>query len=98
MALGVRDIDGDFLVKEKDEKERVSVNGREVQDIVALRVREEGIGAVIEEEVDDVVVAALGSPHRRCSDRLAASGVDFGTRVEEEFAEFIAVVYCCPLQ
>lgn len=40
----------------------VAVEGRTVQEIEALVVGEKRVGAVVEKEVDDVVVAALGRP------------------------------------
>lgn len=40
----------------------VAIEGRAVQEVEALVIGEERVGAVIEEEVDDVVVAALGRP------------------------------------
>jgi hypothetical protein len=50
------------LVKKQDNLIDVAVEGRAVQEIEALIVGEERVGAVIEKEVDDVVVAALGCP------------------------------------
>ena len=62
MALRIGNVDGNVLVKEEDKLIDVAIEGRAVQEIEALVVGEERVGAVIEEKIDDVVVAALSSP------------------------------------
>lgn len=75
----------------------VSIEGGAVQEIETLVVGEEGIGAVLEEEVHDVVVAPFCGPEDWCCDCVAAFCVYGGARLEEEVAEGVVVVYCGPL-
>ena len=63
VALRVGTVDGYVLVQEKQDKEDVAVKNGEVEDIVALSVGQERVRAVLQEQIDDVVVAALDCPH-----------------------------------
>jgi len=84
-------------MQKHDDLEDIPVQSRAVQEVEALVVGKEWIGAVVEEEVDNVVVAALGRPqHRRC-DSITALCVDGGTGLDEEVAEGIVVVNGRPL-
>ena len=75
----------------------VPVEGGRVEQVEALVVGEERIGTMIEEQVDNVVVAALRSPENWCCDGVAAFCVDGGAGLDEEMAEGVVVVDCCPL-
>jgi hypothetical protein len=68
-----------------------------VQEVEALVVGEEGIGAVVEEEIDDVVVATLCSPQNGCRDSIAALCVDGCAGLDEEVAESVVIVDGGPL-
>ena len=98
VAVGVEDVDGYALVEEQDDEEDVSVEGRGMEGVVALRIGYERVGAVLEEEVNGVVVAALGSPLKRRRDRLAALSVDLGAVLDEELAHGVLVVDGGPLR
>lgn len=69
-----------------------------MEDVVPLDVGQEGIGPVLEQEVDDVVVTALRRPHRRRRDRLASLRVHIGAGVEQELAHGVLVVDSGPLE
>lgn len=75
----------------------IAVERGRVQQVEALVVGEERVGAVVEEEVHDVVVAALCSPQDGCCDSVAALCVDGRAGLDEEVAEGIVVVDCGPL-
>jgi hypothetical protein len=62
-----------------------------------LVVGEQRIGAVVEEEVHDVVVASLCSPQHGCCNGIAAFCVDGCAGLDEEVAEGVVVVDCRPL-
>lgn len=49
-------------------------------------VGEQGVGAMVEKEVDNVVVAALCSPEDRRCNGIAALGVDGRAGLDEEVA------------
>jgi hypothetical protein len=68
-----------------------------VQEVEALVVGEERIGAVVEEEIDNVVVATLCSPENRCRDGIAALCVDGRAGLDEEVAESVVIVDSSPL-
>jgi hypothetical protein len=67
VAEGVLDVYRNALVQEEDDQEDVAVEGADVQRVVALVVGYERVGAVLQEEVDSVVVAPLGRRSRRPS-------------------------------
>jgi hypothetical protein len=62
-----------------------------------LVIGEERVGAVVEEEVDNVVVASFRGPEDGCCYSVAAFCVDGGAGLDEEVAEGVVVVDCCPL-
>ena len=62
MALGIWNINGYVLVEQQDDLVHIAVERGAVQEIEALVVGEERVGAVVEQEVDNVVVATLRSP------------------------------------
>lgn len=62
VGLRVGDVDGDVLVQQQDELVDVAVEGGRVQQVEALVVGEQRVRAVLEQQVDDVVIAALRSP------------------------------------
>ena len=68
-----------------------------MQEIEALVVGEERIGAVVEEKIDDVVVAALCGPEHGCRDSIAALCVDGRAGLDEEMAERVVIVDSRPL-
>lgn len=68
-----------------------------MKEVEALVVGEERVGAVVEEEVYNVVVAALCGPEDGCCYGVAAFCVDGGAGLDEEVAEGEVVVDCCPL-
>lgn len=75
----------------------ISIEGCAMEEVEALVVGEERIGAVVEQEVYDVVVAALCGPEDGCCDGVSAFCVDGGAGLNEEVAEGVVVVDCCPL-
>jgi hypothetical protein len=68
-----------------------------VQEVEALVVGKERVGAMVEEEVDDVVVAALRGPEDGCRDGIATLCIDGCAGLDEEVAEGVVVVDSCPL-
>jgi len=68
-----------------------------VQQVEALVVGEERVGAVLEEEIDDVVVASFGGPEYGRCDGISALCVDVCAALDEEVAEGVVVVNCGPL-
>jgi hypothetical protein len=68
-----------------------------VQQVEALVVGEEGVGAVLEQQVHNVIVAALGRPQDRRGDGIAALCVDVCAAGDEEVAEGVVVVDGGPL-
>lgn len=52
---------------------------------------------MLEEEVDDIVMASLRSPHGRRCIGFSTLRINIGTGVDEEFAGSILVIYCRPL-
>lgn len=62
MGLRVGDVDGYVLVQEKDQLVHIAVEGGRVQEVKALVVGDEGVGAVLEQQMDDVIVAAFRGP------------------------------------
>ena len=97
MALRIGYVNGYVLVEKEDDLVDIAVEGRAVQEVEALVVGEERVGAVVEEEVDDVVVAALSSPQDGCRDSIAALCVDGCAGLDEEVAEGVVVVDGRPL-
>lgn len=84
-------------MQEQDYLVYVPVEGGRVEQVEALVVGEERIGAMVEEQVDDVVVAALRSPEYWCCDGVAAFCVDRDAGLDEEMAQGVVVVDGCPL-
>ena len=97
MRLQVGDIDGYVLVEQQDQLVHIAVEGGRVQQVEALIVGEERIGPVVEEEVHDVVIAALSSPEDGRCNGISAFGVDGCAGLDEEVAEGVVVVDGCPL-
>src|SRR5262245_55530050 len=97
MSLGIGHVDGYVLVEEQHNRKDVSVEGSGMEEIEALVVGQEGIGAVLEEQVDDVGMAFLRGPEDGGCHCVAAFGVDVGAGLDEEMAECIMVVDCGPL-
>jgi hypothetical protein len=97
VRLRVGDIHGYVLVEQQDDLVHVPVEGGAVQEVEALVVGEQRVGAVVEQQVDDVVVAALSSPEDGCRDGIAALCVDGCAGLDEEVAERVVVVDGGPL-
>ena len=68
-----------------------------MQEIEALVVGEERVGAVVKEEIDNVVVATLRSPEDGCCNGIAALCVDGRTGLDKEVAESVVIVDGGPL-
>jgi hypothetical protein len=98
VRLRVWDIDWYVLVEQQDQLVDIAVERGRVQQVEALVVGEERVGAVVEEEVDNVVVAALSSPEDGCCDGISTFCVYWGAGLDEEVAEGIVVVDSCPLE
>ena len=52
---------------------------------------------MLEEEVDDIIMASLRSPHGRHCIVHSTFCINVGTGVDKEFAGSILVIYCRPL-
>lgn len=65
--------------------------------IVTLTISEKRVCAVFKQQVDNVKVATLCSPHSRSRNGLAAFCVDLRARLDKVFTERIVVVDCSPL-
>jgi hypothetical protein len=68
-----------------------------VEEVEALIIGKEWVGAVFEEEVYDIVVAFFGSPEDGCCNSIAAFGVERRAGLDEKVAEGIVVVNSSPL-
>lgn len=97
VGLRIGDVDGHVLVQQQDELVDVAIEGGRVQQIEALVVGEQRVGAMLEQQVDDVVVAALRGPEHGGGYGVAAFGVDGGARLDQEVAEGVVVVDGRPL-
>lgn len=84
-------------MKEQDKLVYISIEGRGVQEIEALVIGEKRIGTMFEEEVDNVVMAAFGSPENGGSDGIPSFGVDVCAVGNEEMAQCIMIVDGSPL-
>lgn len=98
VGLRIGDVNGNILVQEQDELVDIAVERGRVEQIEALVVGEEWVGAVFEEEVYDVVVAAFGGPEDGRCNGVAAFGVEGCARLDEEVAEGVVVVDRGPLR
>jgi hypothetical protein len=97
VRLGVWNIDGYVLVEEQDELVHIAVECRRMQQVEALVVGEERVGAVVEEEIHDVVVAALCSPEHGSRNGISAFRIDGRAGLDEKVAESVVVVDGRPL-
>jgi hypothetical protein len=95
--LRVWDVDGYVLVEEQDKLEDIAIERRRVQQVEALVVGEKRVGAVVEEEVHDVVVAALCGPEHGSRDGVSAFCIDGRAGLDQKVAEGIVVVDSRPL-
>lgn len=68
-----------------------------MQQIEALVVGEERVGAVVEQQVDDIVVASFGGPEDRRGYGIAAFCVEGSASLDEEVTESVVVVDSGPL-
>lgn len=68
-----------------------------MQQIEALVVGEQRVRAMLEQQVDDVVIAALRSPQHGGGYGVAAFGVDGGAGLDQEVAQGIVIVDGRPL-
>ena len=68
-----------------------------MEEVETLVVGKERVGAVIEEKVDDIIIAPFGSPENGRCNSVAAFGVYGSTGLDEEMTESVVVVDCGPL-
>ena len=68
-----------------------------MEQVEALVVGEERVGAMLEEEIDDIVVTSFRGPEYWCCDCISTLCVDVCAALDEEVAEGVVVVDCCPL-
>jgi hypothetical protein len=68
-----------------------------VQQVETLVVGEERVGAMLKEEIDDVVVTSFRGPEYWCCDCISAFCVDVCAALDKEMAEGVVVVNCGPL-
>ena len=97
MTLWIWNVHGYVLMQKHDNLEDIPVQSRAVQEVEALVVGEEWICAVVEEEVDNIVVAALSRPQDRRCDGITALCVDGRAGLDKEVAEGVVVVDGSPL-
>lgn len=97
MALRVRNIDGYVLVQQQDNLVDIAIESGAVEEVEALVVGEKGISAVVEQQIDDVVVAALCSPEYGCCNSVPPFGVDGCAGLDQKVAECVVVVDGSPL-
>jgi hypothetical protein len=62
-----------------------------------LNVGQKRIGAVLEEEVNYIIVTALSGPHGWCCYRITTFGVNVGTIVQQELAHGVLIIDRGPL-
>lgn len=84
-------------MQEQGDQEDVAIEGRDMKGVVTLGIGDEGIGAMLEEQVDCVVMTALGSPLQRCCDGLATFSIDLCAMLDQKFAHGKLVVDRGPL-
>ena len=84
-------------MQQQDQLVDIAVKRGRVQQVEALVVGEERVGAVVEEEVHNVVIAALSSPEDGRCNGISAFCVDGCAGLDEEVAEGVVVINGCPL-
>ena len=80
---GIAVIDRDRLVKEIQERHYRGRVGDKVEGVVALCVLDIGIGAMGDEQLNDVEVAITSRPLHGRSDEITTEGIDFSALFEE---------------
>ena len=73
-------------MEKKRQEEHIAVECSEVQDVVALAINQVRIGAMLQEEIDYVVMTPLGSPHGWSRNGFAADCVDVGASLDQKLA------------
>lgn len=84
-------------MEKQHEEKGVTIDGGQVENIVALTVHEEGISPRLKQQIHNVVVASLSCPHCRCCARLSTFGIDIGAGFDEEVARRVLIVDGRPL-
>lgn len=84
-------------MEEDEEKEHVPIESCQMKHVVTLSISEKRICAVFKQQVDDIEVTSLCSPHSRSRDGFAAFCVDLRAGFDEVFTERIVIVDCSPL-
>lgn len=97
MPLKIRPIYGDILVKEENQEKDVAIKGSKMKNVVALHISDKWIRSVLQEQINNVVMASLDSPHDGCRNRVAPFDIDIGAFFNQKLAECIMVVDRCPL-
>lgn len=97
MTLWIGDVNGDLLMKEKNKEEGIAINCCKVEDVVALTINQKRVGPSMKQQVHDIVMALLSSPHSRRCARLSTFGIDICAGLDEELACCILVVDGGPL-
>jgi hypothetical protein len=98
VRLRVWYIDGYVLVEEEHELVDIAVERGRMQQVEALVIGEERVGAVVKEEIHDVVVAALRSPEHGSRNGIATFRIDGRAGLDEKVAEGVVVVDGRPLR
>ena len=69
-----------------------------MQSVVTLRIRNIGIRAVGDEELNDINISVTSGPLHRSGDEVPAEGIDFSALFEEVSACGELRVDCCPVK
>ena len=68
-----------------------------MQEVEALVVGKQRIGAMLEQQVDDVVVASFRGPQDWRCNGVSSFRIDRGAVLDEEVAQSVVIVNCSPL-
>lgn len=86
MSLCVWSVHCEVAIEEERELEHIAIHGRILYQVKALIVGKQRIGAVLEQEINDVVVAVSGSPKNWCRVYVASLRVHIRAGSEEKLA------------
>jgi hypothetical protein len=95
---GIAFIDRDRLVKEIQERHYRGRVGDKVEGVVALRILDIRIGAMGDEQLNDVEVAITSRPLHGRGDEITTEGIDFGALFEEVATSGELRIDGCPVK
>lgn len=97
VTLGVGNVNGYVLMQQQYDLIYVAVEGGTMEEVKALVVSEERVGAVVEQQVDNIVIAAFRSPKDRSCNGIAALCIDRSSSLDQKVAEGVVIIDSSPL-